>query len=144
MFCSHCGEKVVEGNQFCTKCGERITNQMPTTYVSNEDKSVEGKRTASIVLGCLSLFGVFVLFLAPISFILSIIGLILGIKANKAVKNTAGIVLNAVSLFLSFILVCIIALLLLFTTSIIRNGPVDYGNVIDNFIEEYSTNNHDF
>lgn len=144
MYCNNCGNQVAEGTQFCPKCGQRINGQTPIAYVNDEAKSVEGKRTASIVLGCLSLFGVFVLFLAPISFVLSIIGLIIGIKANKVVKNTAGIILNAIGLFLSFIIIAILALIIMFSYNFIRYGTDEYGNIINNFIEEYSNVDHDF
>ena len=143
MYCSSCGNKLEDNSKFCPKCGHEMNNNVKT-YESEVDKSIEGKRTASIVLGILSLVGVFIIIFAPISLILGIIGLILAIKANHVVKNTAGIVLNAIGLFLSFIIVCILALLIIFSYNIIRTGPVDYGNMIDNFIEENSDIEYDF
>ena len=145
MFCSSCGHKIDNDIRFCPNCGQKVSeNNINTSYENNIDKSIEGKRTASIVLGILSLVGVFIMIFAPISFILAIIGLILAIRANKVVKNTAGIILNAIGLFLSFIIISIIALLLIFSYNIIRNGPVDYGNYIDNYIEEHSNTEYDF
>ena len=143
MYCSSCGNKLEDNSKFCPKCGHEMNNNVKT-YESEVDKSIEGKRTASIVLGILSLVGVFILVFAPISFVLAIIGLILAIKSNKVVKNTAGIVMNAIGLFLSFIIVSILALIIIFSYNIIRTGPVDYGNVIDNFIEEHSNVRSDF
>lgn len=145
MFCSNCGNKLDSGNEYCPKCGKKVNNSSAVvSYDSTVDKGAESKRTASIVLGCLSLFGVFVLVLSPISLILALVGLVLAIKANHVVKNTAGIVLNAIGLFLSFIIVCILALVIIFSYNIIRTGPVDYGNMIDNFIEENTDIEHDF
>ena len=145
MFCSSCGHKIDNDIRFCPNCGQKVSeNNINTSYENNIDKSIEGKRTASIVLGILSLVGVFIMIFAPISFILAIIGLILAIRANKVVKNTVGIVLNAIGLFLSFIIIAIIALVLIFSYNIIRNGPVDYGNFIDNYIEEHSDIEYDF
>ena len=145
MFCSSCGNKIDNDIRFCPNCGHKINDiNINNSYVSDIDKSIEGKRTASIVLGILSLVGIFIMIFAPISFILAIIGLILAIRVNKVVKNTAGIVLNAIGLFLSFIIISIIALVLIFSYNIIRNGPVDYGNYIDNYIEEHSNIEYDF
>ena len=131
MYCSSCGSKLNQDENYCANCGKLINESKPITMDNN--KNSEGIRSASIVVGILSLVGIFILIFAPISLILSIIGLILAIKSNKTYKNTAGIIINAIGLFISFIITSIIALLIMLSYDIIKN---DFGN-IGNYIEEY-------
>ena len=135
MYCSNCGAKFNEEENYCANCGKLINEHKPITIGNNN----EGARSASIVLGILSLVGIFIFIFAPISLILSIIGLILAIKSSKTYKNTAGIVINAISLFLSCIITAIIALIIMFSYNIIKN---DFGN-IGNYIERYQIVNSD-
>ncbi len=141
MYCENCGNKLTENSQYCTKCGHK-KNVIETTTAP--PKEGDGKRTASIVLGILSLAGVVLLIFSPISLILGLIGLILAIKANKTTNNTVGIVLNAIGLFFSVIIVAVLALLIYLTYGIVRTGPVDYGHIIENYITEYQNNDHNF
>lgn len=141
MYCSSCGSKINEDEKYCTKCGEKVNNTFDVSTEHNINKSAEGYRTASIVLGTLSLVGVFIAIFAPIALILSIIGLILAIKSNKTYKNTAGIILNAIGLFLSFIITSIIALIIMFSYDIIKNNFNNFN--IHEYIEEYQENNGD-
>lgn len=143
MYCSNCGAKINDGEKYCTNCGKLISESKPITIDNNKNNN-EGTRTASIVLGILSLVGIFIVIFAPISLILSIIGLILAIKSSKTYKNTAGIVLNAVGLFLSFIITVIITLIMIFSYNIIKNDFNGFGDLnINNYIEEYQENSGD-
>ena len=134
MYCNNCGGSINGFEKYCPNCGKLISN----TFLEDKsiNKSTENARTASIVLGGLSLGGIFLVIFAPVSLILSIIGLILGIKSNKYYKNTIGIVLNSIGLFLSFILTGIFALMIYFVVDEINNGQDDYRKVIDRYIEE--------
>ena len=116
MNCSKCNTKLNGNENYCPNCGIEIKKQNnPKPQVSN------GKKTASIVLGIISLVGIFLLIFSPISFILSLIGLIIGIIANKEVSNVPGIVLNAISLFLSLIVTAIIAVIVMIIINVRKN-----------------------
>ena len=136
-YCTKCGAKLEDGNKFCTVCGtgtekkEEVLvekNGEKLTYSQNSNidtntKSInpgekDGKATASLVLGICS-------FVIPcLMFILSIIGLILGIVSKeKSGKRTAGIILNSIALGLSLI-ISIFA----FTTGFIEGFTEGYNN----------------
>ena len=136
MYCSNCGTKINEDENYCANCGKVVNEHKPITVGNN----IEGARTASLVLGILSLVGGFIVIFAPVSLILSIIGLILAIKANKVYKNTAGIIINAIGLFFSFVITSIIALIIYFSYDIIKNdiGNFNIGNYIDEYEDDYS------
>lgn len=117
MFCVKCGKEVKDGTKFCTNCGaeieakkeevkddkltysqnKTIETNTNTTVAASTEKTGDGKGTASVVLGIISLV---VWCVTPIT---SIIGLILGICSKKSGKKTAGIILNAIALGLSII-----------------------------------------
>ena len=122
MFCVKCGKEVKDGTKFCTNCGAEIeaakddkftysqnqsiaTTSNPTPVVPESAKSEtgDGKATASVVLGIVS-----IVFAFGIGFITAIVGLILGICSKKSGKKTAGIILNAIALGLSIIVPIII------------------------------------
>ena len=118
MYCSNCGSKNY-GNIYCTNCGNKLDN------VNNKIKQNEenGLRITSIVLGVLGLFSClnFVF-----GFIFSLVGLILGIYATKKGKNTLGIVLNSIGLFLSIIIFCLFIFLLRWVSEYDDNYNEDY------------------
>ena len=119
MNCDKCNCKLSGYMNYCPNCGKRINNEV--ILASDIDRSFENKRVASIVLGIISLLGVSILIFAPVSFILSFIGLILAIIVNKNVRNSAGIILNAISLFLSAIICIFFVLFIFFSYNIIDN-----------------------
>lgn len=118
MFCVKCGKEVKEGTKFCTNCGaemeekkeeklsysqnQSIPTTTNTTPVAAPASTGDGKGTASLVLGIVSLL---IWCVTPIT---AIVGLILGICAKKSGKKTAGIILNAIALGL-FVVVSILA-----------------------------------
>ena len=133
MNCNNCNCTLTGIERYCPSCGVPVNKPISIT---NDTGSTENYRTASIILGGLSLGGLLLVIFAPISLILSIIGLSLAIKAHKNSKNVAGLVLNGISLFLSFILTAIFALLIYITIDVIKNGTDEYGNRIYDYIEE--------
>lgn len=140
MYCNQCGGKLLGSEKYCPNCGKLLDANKTITIDSNN----EGTRSASIILGILSLVGVFIFIFAPVSLILAIIGLILAIKANKVYKNTAGIIINTISLFLSFIITSIIALIVVFSYDIIKNDLNIFNNFdIYNYNHEYKQSNSD-
>ena len=118
MKCNYCGADNKEGAKFCASCGAELkekkkkeeevkVEKVEVKETSKEPTKVEpvkdGKATASLVLGICSLL------IWCLTFILSLIGLILGIASKeRSGKRTAGIVLNAIGLFFSTI--CMIAM----------------------------------
>lgn len=91
MYCKNCGAENEKDTKFCSKCGKEM-------------KKSEGLGIASMVIGIISIVLSFLI--TVITLPLSITGLILGI-VNKAKggKKISGIVLNAISIFLSIILI---------------------------------------
>ena len=136
MYCDRCGNRLMGYEKYCPNCGNTIKDNVKDIDIANDNmnKSTEGNRSASIVLGGLSLGGVFLGIFAPISLILSIIGLVLAIKSNKNSKNTVGIVLNAIGLFLSFIITGFIILVINFVVNT-SNGVID--EYWDNYYNTY-------
>ena len=133
MYCHNCKGNLTGVEKYCPNCGTLVNRPI---NIDNSNGSTENYRVASIVLGGLSIGGVVLFIFAPISLILSIIGLVLALKANKNSKNTAGLVLNGVGLFLSFVITSIIALLVYITIDVIKYGTDEYGNRIYDYIEE--------
>ena len=128
MYCSNCGAKN-DGNNYCIKCGNKLEN---TNNVNNNVMREEsnGFKIASIVLGILGIIGSILIIFSPISFILSLVGLILGIVASKKVRNISGIVLNSIGLFLSIIIIVVMGLVINF--------------VVDNEYEEIDRNKDNY
>ena len=134
MYCCNCGEKS-NGENYCFNCGNKLNSVITNNNVSNGNS--DGLRTASIVLGIIGIIGNVLIVFFPITFILSLIGLILGINANKKERNVLGIVLNSIGLFLS---TCIIAFFVFLFNIIINIGTsdyYDYDNNNDYEVEKY-------
>lgn len=141
MYCSNCGIKNDENN-YCVNCGNKLNNN---NVIVNKESN--GLKTASIVLGILGIIGTVLIVFSPISFVLSLIGLILGIVANKKIRNVSGIILNSIGLFFSIIILGIIWLILMFMfgnsfdeISDYRDNYVfdrEYYEKFQNIIEEY-------
>ena len=129
MYCHNCSNRLIGSEKYCPNCGAAVIKSFDSNKVidveDNEEVmvSTENSRSASVALGIISLVGVTLGIFAPISLILSIVGLILAIKSNRNVKNTVGIVLNSVSLFLSFVITSFIALIICFLVGIIDELP---------------------
>ncbi len=119
MYCDRCGNRLMESEKYCPNCGNEIQDNVKDVLVNNDNnKSTGGIRNASIILGGLSFAGEIFWMFAPVSLILSIIGLTLAIKSNKTNNNKVGIILNAVGLFLSLVTTCIIVIILYFTDKV--------------------------
>lgn len=142
MYCSNCGIKNDENN-YCVNCGNKLNNN--NNVIVNKESN--GLKTASIVLGILGIIGAVLIVFSPISFVLSLIGLILGIVANKKIRNVSGIILNSIGLFFSIIILGIIWLIIIFMfdnsfdeISDYRDNYVfdrEYYEKFENIIEEY-------
>ena len=147
MYCNNCGNRLMGNEKYCPNCGsktfENSNSNIDIVANESERKSTEGYRSASIILGGLALGGVFFGIFAPVSVILSIIGLILAIKSNRNVKNTPGIVLNAIGLFLSVIITIAFILFIWFVFSVVDDNDYDFNNMYNDYINrDYKYDNH--
>ena len=133
MTCRNCNHTLKGEEKYCPNCGCRTENNEAIT-IDNGNHSTENFRLASVILGILSLGGVCFFIFAPVSLILSVIGLIFAIKSHKNSNNTVGIVLNAVSLFLASIITMIFMLFINLTIDVIKDVSHEYNN----YIEEYN------
>ena len=118
--CAECGKQISDSSKSCIHCGfvagtplqnvnqSVIINQGDNEY-SKDKKTVAD---ASMVLGIISIVMLF-LTVGTISFILSLIGLILGLVGLKRYSGTVkyrstaitGIILNSIVLLLSIVIV---------------------------------------
>lgn len=151
MFCTKCGKKIEEGNNFCTNCGQSIdikeninavsskdenninnnqknTLQVNNNIVKNNQEHTSGVVIASLVIGIISSALSFVI--GPFVIPLAIIGFCLGIinKDKGAIKIT-GIILNCISVVIGiFVLVffgSFLLMALIAGNSIDKDLPVD-------------------
>lgn len=164
MICSKCGTNNQEGVNFCINCGNplnqnnQMNNQNPNmnynynyqqtpnmNYNYNyNNKQSNGNYTASIILGVISI--IFALTFLGLNLIISIIGLVLGIKAKKE-KGPLGMILNIIGLVIGLIVKAIIifAFILAYTVSSESEGSIletaEYlGDYTCGITEPYNTN----
>ena len=143
MYCDNCGTRLTGNENYCFNCGKMVNkvsnsnvDKVNISTVNNSNNLNTGTKTASIVLGIISLVGILLFIFSPISLILSLIGLILGIKANRVSDNVAGIVINAIGLFLSLIITSIIIFLIYIAVNMGNN--IDLSKIPWNeYISEY-------
>lgn len=162
LICSNCGQSLPDGTAFCSNCGNTIPQYPPPTpypqqnagqmpfqpqgiypnpqYPSQPVPS-NGKATASLVLGILSLLFLCLLFAGNAlymcaAFLPGIIGLILGVLARKEAKRlgrtssaaTAGIVCSIIGIAIALLMllfIIIVAIILVATDSM---------DVLDNYL----------
>lgn len=84
-YCWNCGSEVDENAVICTKCGCELKSR------NSEESS--GAYNASVALGIL---GIIFSWFAIAGHILSIIGIITGIKGYRATSRTAGLTLSII------------------------------------------------
>ena len=138
MYCSNCGKSLNGSEKYCPNCGKEVTNNQ--AYYGDEIGDTSSGKTPSIILGILGNLGAVLVIFSPISFILSLIGLIIAIRVSKKVNNTAGIILNAIGLFLSLIS---LAVVIFFFWLVINVSDIDNYNDFWNTIyenREYTSN----
>ena len=153
MKCNYCGADNKEDAKFCASCGAELKEKKKET--KKEEPKVEkvevkevksepvkdGKATASLVLGICSLV------IWCLTWILSLIGLILGIASKeRSGKRTAGIVINAIALAISTIcaIICMMswAIIGVAIDEYTRSGNIDdFFETIENEVEKQENNN---
>ena len=132
MKCISCNYSLKGDERYCPNCGYHTDKIEPLT-IDNTHQSTENFRMASIILGVISLAGLSFLIFAPVSLILSILGLIFAIKSHRNSNNTVGIVINGISLFLASIITIVFALLIGLTVDVIKDVGTEYGNYIEDY-----------
>jgi len=130
VYCSNCGNKIVEGNSFCTKCGIRVVGGRKS--IVKDEKN--GLKTASLVLGIMGIVGSLTLVLSPLAFVISLVGIILGVIAKKSIKNVEGILISSIGLFLSSLMFVISMLVIYF---VIEPDNFDIENEENSYKEEF-------
>ena len=123
MFCKNCGKKLSADAKFCRECGTKV--EVESKVDNNGNKTVpisKSYATASLVLGIISFFRGW--FLIPIP----ILGLIFGVcQKGKSGEKTAGIIINAIVLFLITIFWVAI-----FFFAFLENNTKSYESIEDN------------
>lgn len=110
MYCFRCGNKINGSDIYCSHCGIKIENVEDNVIVSNEFDKVNGTKNISLVFGIIAIIASFLIIFSPFGLILSIIGLIYGIKVRKRTGNVLGVILNSFALFISLMLSILIVL----------------------------------
>ena len=143
MYCTKCGNKLNNNDNFCNNCGEKrveLENVNVNNNNVNKNNSSNGMKIASIILGSISIVGSLMFIFAPFCFILSIIGLILGICALKKGKNVSGILLSSIGFVLSIIMSVIIVLMFMFMFEHVDSDYYPYGDGIYDYYDGYNNN----
>ena len=141
MYCEKCKNMVSNDYNYCPECGSKLVNQSVFTE-PDINPITENNRTLSLTLGIISLIGLSLFVFAPISLILSIIGLIFAIRANRFVKNTASIIINAISLCLSFLITSIMLLIVMVIFGFFGRLDYDFDYPKFNHGDPVIENNH--
>ena len=118
MYCSVCGERLNESDKYCSNCGTPL--QQPISKESNNLKII------SIIVGVVALLTMSSIIFAPLAIIEGIVGLILALLALKKGRNTAGIILNSVSIFLSIMIVILFVQIFISIANIIESSNYNY------------------
>lgn len=92
MYCSVCGKEVMEEAVICPGCGCMIKKE--GTKTSAASSGTNKKTQASVILGIIGI--VFAWLFALVGHIVSIIGIILGIKEYKETEKMTGLILSIV------------------------------------------------
>lgn len=138
MYCVMCGTEKREGATYCSNCGYKFDSMSNNISNNNVESQTKENGVAAIVLGILGIIGSILVVFSPIAFVLSLLGLIISIVERKKKKNTAGLVLNSIGLFLSIIVIAtIIFLVNLFVNSVV-NATGDNGEKMYDVYKEYA------
>ncbi len=93
MYCSVCGKEVSKEAAVCMHCGCMI-NRPPVQNTPQHNSEEENGSHVSLILGIIGI--VFAWLFALIGHVLSIIGIVLGIKEYKKHKKISGLVLSII------------------------------------------------
>ena len=102
--CPKCGKELNDDVAFCTECGEalEVVEAAPEApKAAPEAPKAAPKKNVSKILGIVGI--VASLFIPLAGFIVSIIGIVLGVKEMKATGNKTGLILSIIGLVLSIL-----------------------------------------
>lgn len=91
-FCAHCGTALHEQAVFCPGCGCAVNGVAAPATASSAP--AEKKTSVSLILGIIGI--VFAWLFALVGHIVSIIGIVLGIKEYKETDKMTGLILSIV------------------------------------------------
>lgn len=110
MYCTNCGEKLKENANYCTNCGKIVDNKVNyDRTISSEQQTQNNIQTASLIIGIVSIFSVFIfnVFVIP----LAVMGLILGLRSKK--KINVSVILNIMAIILAIVIFVIFVFLII-------------------------------
>lgn len=97
-FCSNCGNELNENSAFCTNCGCAIPDAQASAPVTPNFENVPNapakKTQVSMILGIIGI--VFAWLFALVGHVLSIIGIVIGVKEYKQTGKSTGLVLSII------------------------------------------------
>ena len=100
MFCKHCGNQIPDNATFCSHCGNAVQTTTPPTPPVNPyyaPQQGNGKfPVVSLVLGILGIILAIIPSIFYIGLILSIVGLVFGVKEKAATGKGVGLVLSII------------------------------------------------
>ena len=140
-YCSKCGEENNFEARFCKSCGNSFDE-----IINEVDNNKESLGTASIIIGIIALvFALlcFILFPIFLTIPLALVGLVLGIinKVKKG-KKFAGIILNAVAIFVSIIFFILGFMIFAIQITTPGNSLYNFFNKLYNVVERETSNNY--
>lgn len=88
MYCSVCGKEISEEAVICTGCGCMVKN------VNMKEVTPENKKQVALILGIIGI--VFAWLFALVGHIISIVGIVHGIREYKETEKMTGLVLSII------------------------------------------------
>lgn len=132
MYCINCGNRIENKNDnFCSNCGVMLDKDYEEEIVvrsnNNDDKDI------SIIFGTFAIVGSLMIIFAPFCFIISLIGIIMGLMLFKRERNISGILLSFVGLVMSILG----SILLLFIVGSIFDNNSNDKDWYEDYYEDY-------
>ena len=109
MICPNCNSNNPDGSVFCQSCGATLTGSTPNPASVHNPPQADNKGLAigALVMGIVGCVLCWIPYVSMITLALTIVGLVLAIKARKTMGSqgivTAGLVLCIIGLVLSAI-----------------------------------------
>ena len=103
MRCYVCGREVKEGN-FCPYCGERLNKEPDAPSFDSQPVERDSENTGREGVAMAALIVAVISFFVPLLFLVAIILGCIGLKSSRRVAARVGIILGAVSSFMSILI----------------------------------------
>lgn len=130
MYCKNCGKKLKKDENYCPDCGTSTSTEPPKPKVTKTNT----KQTSILIIGIIAC----IFFWIPVlSIPLAIVSIILGINYKKETNTkNLGVILGIISLFLTAIVIILLATLAYFVAVEIEDNP-DIQNSMSDFYQDY-------